>query len=281
MHGVTKLGPDAQVDDKQLVFPPGSFARYDPFLMLSEDWFSEPGFEWHPHRGIETVTVVLDGALEHGDNKGSAGVLAPGDVQWMTAGSGIIHRELAFRNEHVHSLQLWVNLPKTHKMVEARYQDVRASQQAVVDADGVNVSVISGRAGDAVGPAENHWPITGLLITVDPGSTWTQTLPGHDRAFAYVLSGRALIAGKPVAAGNTAWSDPLRGVASTTLTVAAPDGDQPARVMLFSGRPIREPVVAGGSFVMNTQAEIEQAHSDFHSGRFGQIPRQARLKSRG
>jgi quercetin 2,3-dioxygenase len=280
VHGVTSLGPDAQVDDKQLVFPPGSFTDYDPFLMLSEDWFSQPGFEWHPHRGIETVTIVLDGALEHGDNKGSAGILAPGDVQWMTAGSGIIHRELAFRNEHVHSLQLWVNLPRTHKMVEARYQDVRASDQAVVDRDGVHVSVISGRAGDAVGPAENHWPITGLLVTLDPGSTWTQELPTHDRAFAYVLAGQLLIGGRRVDAGNTAWSDPVGSAGTSSLSLAALDGDRPARVMLFSGRPIREQVVAGGPFVMNSHAEIEQAFRDFHSGRFGAVPRQARLRSK-
>src|ERR1035438_2330507 len=177
-HGVTPLGPDAQVDNKALVIPPGNFALADPFLLLSEDWFSSPGFEWHPHRGLETVTIVLDGALEHGDNLGSAGVLGPGDVQWMTAGRGIIHRELAFRNEHAHTLQLWVNLPRSQKMTETRYQDLRASTQGVLAAPGSQVSVISGTAGatggpvtsgTVTGPAKNHWPITGLRITIQPG----------------------------------------------------------------------------------------------------------------
>jgi len=111
----TRLGPDAQVDDKAIIIMPNDPRRTDPFLALAEDWFSEPGFEWHPHRGIETVTTVLDGILEHGDNLGNAGALQPGDVQWMTAGRGIIHRELAFRNELAHTLQLWVNLPASKK----------------------------------------------------------------------------------------------------------------------------------------------------------------------
>lgn len=112
-----RLGPDAQVDDKAIVIMPTDPRATDPFLALAEDWFSEPGFEWHPHRGIETVTLVLDGVLEHGDNLGHAGALEPGDVQWMTAGRGIIHRELAYRNEHAHTLQLWLNLPGRSRMV--------------------------------------------------------------------------------------------------------------------------------------------------------------------
>ena len=107
-----QLGPDAQVDDKAMIIGPDAPASTDPFLVLSEDWFSSPGFEWHPHRGVETVTTVLDGVLEHGDNAGHARALEPGDVQWMTAGRGIIHRELAYRNEHAHTLQLWVNMPR-------------------------------------------------------------------------------------------------------------------------------------------------------------------------
>src|ERR1700710_2749251 len=118
-----QLGPDSQVDDKALIIVPGHPALTDPFLLLSEDWFSEPGFEWHPHRGLETVTTVLDGVLEHGDNLGNVGALEAGDVQWMTAGRGIIHRELAYRNEHVHTLQLWLNLPARSKMSATAYQD--------------------------------------------------------------------------------------------------------------------------------------------------------------
>ena len=131
-----RLGADAQVDDKAIVITPHDPARTDPFLVLAEDWFSSPGFEWHPHRGIETVTMVVDGALEHGDNIGNAGVLGPGDVQWMTAGRGIIHRELAYRDEHVHTLQLWVNLPSESKMIDTDYQDLRADDRPHIDAPG-------------------------------------------------------------------------------------------------------------------------------------------------
>jgi quercetin 2,3-dioxygenase len=289
-HGVTPLGPDAQVDNKALVIPPGNFALADPFLLLSEDWFSSPGFEWHPHRGLETVTIVLDGALEHGDNLGSAGVLGPGDVQWMTAGRGIIHRELAFRNEHAHTLQLWVNLPRRQKMTETRYQDLRAGTQGVLAAPGAQVSVISGTAGGpastgsaspVTGPAKNHWPITGLRITIEPGSTFTQRLPAHDRAFLYVLSGRVRVAGRPLSAGEVAWSDPVgRTQQSSTLELHAPPGDEVAKLILFAGQPIGDPVSVGGPFVMNTRAEITQAFNDFHSGKFGQVPRHARLKVR-
>src|ERR671916_2816799 len=135
-------GPDAEVDDKWLHVRPGDPARTAPFLVLSEDRFSVPGFDWHPHRGIETVTVVLDGALEHGDNRGNAGVLGPGDVQWMTAGGGIVHRELAHRDERAHTLQLWVNLPASSKMVEARYQDFTPDAMGTVEAPGVRVRIV-------------------------------------------------------------------------------------------------------------------------------------------
>ena len=118
------FGGDAQVDDRNVIITPVNPAATDPFLLLSEDWFSTPGFEWHPHRGLETVTLVVDGVLEHGDNMGNAGALTTGDVQWMTAGRGIIHRELAFRNERAHTLQLWVNLPGDLKMVDTRYQNL-------------------------------------------------------------------------------------------------------------------------------------------------------------
>ena len=294
-HGVTPLGPDAQVDNKALVIPPGNFALADPFLLLSEDWFSEPGFEWHPHRGLETVTIVLDGALEHGDNLGSAGVLGPGDVQWMTAGRGIIHRELAFRNEHAHTLQLWVNLPRSQKMATTRYQDLRAGTQGVLAAPGAQVSVISGTAGapaegtvagrtvagrTVTGPAKNHWPITGLRITIEPGSAFTQRLPAHDRAFLYVLSGQLRVGGRSLTAGDVAWSDPVGRSGRSTLELRAPDGDEVATLILFAGQPIGDPVSVGGPFVMNTRAEITQAFNDFQAGKFGQIPRQARLKVR-
>ncbi len=234
-----RLGPDAQVDDKAMIIGPDAPSRTDPFLVLSEDWFSAPGFEWHPHRGVETVTTVLDGVLEHGDNAGHAGALEPGDVQWMMAGRGIIHRELAYRNEHAHTLQLWVNMPAAAKLAGSGYQDIRAAGRPVTD----------------------------------------HALPAAHRAFGYVLSGRAVISGRTVAAGQIAWSDPAGppGAASVLPVSAAPEQDEVTTIMLYSGPPIGEPVVLGGPFVMNTQAEIATAFADFQRGAFGPAPRMMRL----
>ncbi|MER6549389.1 pirin family protein [Streptomyces sp. NPDC001250] len=280
IHGKLHVGPDAQVNDKNVIIAPFQPELTDPFLALSEDLFSSPGFEWHPHRGLETVTTVADGVLEHGDNVGHAGALGAGDVQWMTAGRGIIHRELAFRNERAHTLQLWVNLPAELKMVDNRYQDLLAADRPVIEHDGVRIDVIAGRVGDTVGPAKTHWPISGALLTLTPGQRYKHILPGRDRAFLHVLAGIVRIAGRPVAQGQTAWSDPVPGALDSAVDLLAADGDTPATVMVYSGPPIRQPVAMGGPFVMNSPDEIEQAFRDFHSGKFGDIPRQARLRYR-
>jgi len=272
------FGADSQVDDRNVVITPMNPALTDPFLLLSEDWFSAPGFDWHPHRGLETVTLVLDGVLEHGDNLGNAGALTSGDIQWMTAGRGIIHRELAFRNERAHTLQLWVNLPGELKMTGTRYQDLRAADRPVIDRDGARIDLISGAADGIAGPALNNWPISGTLITLEPARSLEHPLPGRDRAFFYVLSGEVTVADRPVRAGQVAWSDPVPRATASVITLTAGDGDQPSAVLAYSGQPIGQPVAMGGPFVMNSQAEIAQAFRDFHSGKFGDIPRQARLK---
>lgn len=272
-----RLGPDAQVDDKAVIIMPRDPRATDPFLALAEDWFSEPGFEWHPHRGIETVTMVLDGVLEHGDNTGNAGALLPGDIQWMTAGRGIIHRELAFRNEHAHTLQLWVNLPARRKMVETGYQDLRASSRPGVTSPGVVIDVVSGAVAGTEGPARNQHPIQGAVLTIEPGSVLDYAIPAPHRAFLYVLEGEVTIGGRRVRDGQVAWSDPA-GTGASSLRIVATGREKPARVLAYSGTPLREPVVMGGPFVMNSRAEIERAYQDYHAGRFGQVPRQARLK---
>ena len=214
--------------------------------------------------------------LEHGDNLGNAGALTAGDIQWMTAARGIIHRELAFRNERAHTVQLWVNLPGELKMAGTRYQDLRAVDRPVIERDGIRIDLISGNVGGAAGPAQNYWPVTGTLITLEPGRSLEHLLPGRDRAFFYVLSGAVTVAGRPVRAGQIAWSDPVPGAAVTTIALAAADGDRESVVMAYSGQPIGwpigQPVVMGGPFVMNTKTEITQAFSDFHSGKFGDIP---------
>jgi quercetin 2,3-dioxygenase len=274
------LGADSQVDDRNVLITPVNPAATDPFLLLSEDWFSTPGFEWHPHRGLETVTLVLDGVLEHGDNLGNAGALTAGDIQWMTAGHGIIHRELAFRNERAHTLQLWVNLPGELKMTGTRYQDLRAAGRPVIERDGARIDLISGDVGGTSGPALNYWPITGTLITLEPGRSLEHQLPGPDRAFFYVMSGDVTAAGHAVQAGQIAWSDPVPQATASLITLTAGHGDQPSILMVYSGQPIGQPVAMGGPFVMNNQAEIAQAFNDFQSGKFGEIPQQARLKYR-
>ncbi len=274
------VGADAEVDDKNLIIAPADPALTDPFLALSEDWFSSPGFAWHPHRGLETVTLVLDGVLEYGDNLGNAGALTAGDIQWLTAGRGIIHRELAYRDEHAHTLQLWVNLPSEAKMVDTRYQDLLAAERPVVAHDGVRVDLISGDVDGVSGPAHTHRPTFGALVTVDPNRTHAHGLPAGHRAFCHVLSGAVTIAGQAVRSGQTAWSDPIPGADASVLTIAAADADHPSTVLIYSGQPIGERVVMRGPFVMNSKAEIQQAFRDFHSGRFGDVPHQARLRYR-
>ena len=271
------LGPDSQVDDRYGLILPTNPAATDPFLLLAEDWFSKTGFEWHPHRGLETVTLVLDGVLEHGDNLGNAGALQGGDVQWMTAGRGILHRELAYRNERAHVMQLWVNLPGKMKMVDTGYQDLRAGTRPVIDRDGVRIDLLSGTVDGVAGSASNHHPIHGSIVTLEPNRRLDLELPAEDRAFLHVLTGEVIAGGRAIRAGETGWSDPVEGTGASVIDLATGDGDRRSVVMVYSGRPIGEPVVMGGPFVMNSKAEIAQAFADFRTGKFGQIPRQARL----
>jgi redox-sensitive bicupin YhaK (pirin superfamily) len=277
------LGPDAQVDDKALAFLPTDPALTDPFLVLAEDWFSSPGFEWHPHRGLETVTLVVDGVLEHGDNLGNAGALEIGEVQWMTAGRGIIHRELAYRDEHANVLQLWLNLPAAKKMTPSRYQDLTRAGMPRVHAPGVVLDVHAGTIDGVTGAADTHQSVQGVVATLDPLASHELVVPAEHRLFARVISGRTLVGGRELHAGQIGWSDPVTraGVreqaTSSMLHLAARDGDRPARVMVYSGTPLHEPVAVGGPFVMNSKAEIAQAFRDFHGGAFGPVPHQARL----
>ena len=272
------MGPDVQVDDRNAIIAPTNQRATDPFILLAEDWFSTNGFDWHPHRGLETVTYVVDGVLEHGDNLGNDGALAAGDVQWMTAGRGIIHREMAFRNERAHILQLWLNLPRAMKMIETRYQDLRAAARPILARKGVRLDVISGAIDGVAGRAANHWPITGVIVTLEPNTSYDHALPARDRAFFHVLAGKVVIGGRVVREGQTAWSDPVPRATASIVDLTTRDGDRPSVVMTYSGQPVGEPVVMGGPFVMNSKAEIEQAFRDLHAGRFGPMPQRARLQ---
>lgn len=278
-------GKDEQADNKYIVLEPRRWTDSDPFLLMAEDWFSTNGFDWHPHRGIETITVVLEGELEHQDNHGGHGILKPGDIQWMTAGRGIIHREMAYRKQPVHALQLWLNLPAENKMVEPRYQDLSGEKVPVWQDSGVEVRVFSGRSSniDGLSGVSRYVPVTMLDVRLgdditsnssggDDETFFTQELPAGDEGFVYVLSGRGQFSsdGTSVGAGQVghlAHTKVMDGPTKLNVTTK-----EPMRFFLWTGRPLRQPVVARGPFVMNTEKQISEAFSDYRAGLFGSIP---------
>jgi quercetin 2,3-dioxygenase len=249
---------------------PGHWVDYDPFLIMAEDRFNVPGgFPDHPHRGIETVPLVLDGELQHADNRGNMGVLRAGDVQWMTAGGGIIHAELPHETSTVHSLQIWLNLPARKKMVDSHYQDLRAADTPVADEGGVQIRVLSGEIEGQAAPVHNEVPIVFLDVVALPDRQLSLPIPATHNGFIYMIEGTARFgtAGTSGRAGQVLWLDPpsrLAGQSWLTVTTA-----QPSRFIVVTGEPVREPVVAYGPFVMNTRDEIVQAYEDYQAGRFG------------
>jgi redox-sensitive bicupin YhaK (pirin superfamily) len=226
-------GPDAEVDDKWLHVRPGDPARTAPFRVLSEDRFSVPGFEWHPHRGIETVTVVLDGALEHEDDAGGSGVLKAGDAQWMTAGRGIVHREVAAHGAHAHVLQLWLDLPDGARSAAPGHQQLRAADRPRLTRAGAEIDVLAGTVDGVAGLARPASPAQVVLVTLDAGAALDLPVPAADRAFALVISGEAEVAGRPVGARRTAWSEPGAGD-----HLALTGGVEGARLLVASARPL-------------------------------------------
>lgn len=267
-----RLGPDAQVDDKALVIDPTEPSLCDPFLVLSEDWFSTPGFEWHPHRGLETVTTVLDGVLEHGDNLGNTGALHSGDVQWMTAGRGIVHSEMPSqtmrqRGGRMHGFQIWVNLPARAKMTVPHYQEIpRAGIPEAATPDGLaSVHVIAGEALGAKAVIETKTPIGFLHWIFAPGASVDVPVLPEQAAYLYVFEGTVRVAGREVKDGELA----ILGDGNAIHLEAV----ERAQALLLSGVPLREPVVQYGPFVMNTEREIMEAVEDYQAGRLGEIAR--------
>ncbi|MCR8693211.1 pirin family protein [Rhodococcus pyridinivorans] len=192
--------------------------------MLSDDLYSAPGFEWHPHRGVETVTFVLDGVLEHGDSLGSAGALTAGDVQRRTAGRGIIHRELAFRNERAHTLQLWVNLPSRKKMTDTRYQDLRVDTRPVVEGDGTRIDIVAGRTG-ATGQTAWSDPIHGAELSTIDIDTADDDIPARILTFSGPPIGEPVVFGgdRPDCSTSGPWHpDTSRGENSCASFVSIP-----------------------------------------------------------
>ncbi|MEM1346934.1 MAG: pirin family protein [Myxococcota bacterium] len=258
-------------------FPSPKVAHLDPLLLLDElgPMTFAPGEAMgapdHPHRGIETVTYLLEGSGQHADSAGHAGELGPGDVQWMTAGAGIMHREMPGKRlmeegGRSHGFQIWVNLPREHKMTAPRYQEIASSDIPEVTS---NDGRAAGRliAGSALGvdaPIETFVPVLVHHWRLDAGGALTLPVPEDHNVGIYVFEGTASVAGEEVHPKQLA----LLGDGAR-VHITAEDG---AQFLLLGGRPINEPIAWGGPFVMNTQEEIRQAYDDFRAGRMGVIP---------
>jgi hypothetical protein len=238
------------------------------------------GTAWHPHRGFETVTYMIDGTFQHRDSTGGGGLITNGDTQWMTAGSGILHIErppeaLVASGGLFHGIQLWVNLPASDKWVDPRYQDIGRDRVTLLTSPdgGALVRVIAGRVGDHSGPGATYTPITMVHATVAPGARLELPWDRAANALVYVLAGRGGVGPdqRPIRSGQ------LAVLGSGDTVVVAADQTQDSRspsfeVLMLGGRPIGEPVAHYGPFVMNTRAELAQAFEDFQKGRLGTIP---------
>jgi len=260
--------------------------QLDPFIHLDqmgevEYAPGEPkGTAWHPHRGFETVTYMLDGVFDHQDSLGGGGTISNGDTQWMTAGAGILHIEkppewLVQAGGLFHGLQLWVNLPRAQKLTAPRYQDLRAGQVGLLTTPdaGALIRVIAGEVSGVEGPGSTYTPMTMLHVTLAPGAEMTVPWRTDFNALVYVLAGSGTVGpvGRPLATGQLAVlgaGDEIQVVADRTQESRHPTME----VLVLGGLPIREPVAWGGPFVMNTREEVVAAFEDFQAGRLGQIP---------
>ena len=261
-------------------------AELDPFVHMDqmgevEYLPGEPrGTDWHPHRGFETVTYMIDGVFAHQDSHGGGGLITDGATQWMTAGSGILHietppAELVESGGVFHGIQLWVNLPKADKFAAPNYQSIEADAVRLVSSPdgGALVRLIAGSVDGQAGPGATHTPITLAHATIQPGARLNLPWNRDFNALVYLLSGRGTVGPvqHPIQQGQLAVLGP-----GDRITVAAADGQDANRpaleVLLLGGKPIREPVFQYGPFVMNSKAEVIEAMEDFNAGRFGAVP---------
>jgi redox-sensitive bicupin YhaK (pirin superfamily) len=281
-RSVQKVTPAPLVTDGEgvlihRVFPNNQISEFDPFLLLDHMGPVElkpgeaKGFPDHPHRGFETVTYLLHGEFQHRDSFGHHGVLRPGDVQWMTAGSGLVHSEipgdaLKKNGGRLEGFQLWVNLPRRDKMKAPHYQELSADRIPVAEStDGkVRVKVIAGRALGAKGAVETNIPIEYLHFQLTPGARHVQELAKNLNAMLYAIAGNVEIGGRSVAQFHLA----ALGNDGEAVEFSSPSG---AELLLLAAQPIHEPVARYGPFVMNTQEELYQAFEDYRTGKMGSI----------
>jgi quercetin 2,3-dioxygenase len=255
------------------VFGNNEVPLFDPFLMLDDFRSHNPehylaGFPWHPHRGIETITYVLIGDVEHGDSMGNKGVISSGDTQWMTAGSGIIHQEMPRGDNQgrMEGFQLWANIPKSHKMMEPRYRDIKNSQVPEVSLEnGVKVRIICGKVGKYEGPVKEIIIDPEYLdVTIPSKSEFKHpTVPGYT-VFAYVIEGQGFFDETrmhPIGNGSVCLYEDGSNIGVATQ-------EEPVRFLLVSGKPIGEPVAWYGPIVMNTDEELQQAFDEYRNGTF-------------
>ncbi|MDQ3733686.1 MAG: pirin family protein [Actinomycetota bacterium] len=267
----------------------------DPFVHMDqmgevEYAPGEPkGTSWHPHRGFETVTYIMDGTFEHSDSHGGGGVISNGDTQWMTAGGGLLHIErppewLVASGGLFHGIQLWVNLPAAQKAVTPRYQDLRGSESALLTTPdgGALVRVIAGELAGHKGPGSTYTPMAMMHATISPGATLRLPWRSDFNALVYVLSGSGTVGaeGRPIATGQLAVYGP-----GETITVSGAVHQESRHpnldLIVLGGAPIREPIAWGGPFVMNTREEVLQAFQDYQAGRLGTIPATTPLAHHG
>jgi redox-sensitive bicupin YhaK (pirin superfamily) len=244
--------------------------EHDPFLLFDHFAFNNPlegplrGFPMHPHRGIETVTYILDGSVSHRDSLGNSGVIGPGDVQWMTSGRGILHEEMPRRGEsgNIYGFQLWVNLPAAQKMSQPRYQEVNSSTIPVIEKDGATIRLVAGELDGIRGPVTEiaASPLY-MDVKLAPASKFIYPIPSGHTVLAYVFEGTGEFSGEVVE--------------SVSMVVFNDDGDQlevksqtGVRFMLIAGAPFKEPIIPYGPFVMNTVEEIQQTLAELRNGTF-------------
>lgn len=253
---------------------------FDPFLLFDHFAFNDPiqgpiaGFPMHPHRGIETVTYMLEGSVHHRDSLGNSGLIGSGDVQWMTSGSGIMHEEMPRRSEqgNVYGFQLWVNLPAALKMSQPRYQEVNANTIPTVEKDGTKIRIVAGEVSGVEGPvteiAAN--PVY-LDVELDQGSSFNYPIPSGHTTVAYVFEGEADFGVNVDGSGQLVNAVHLIEFGDGDSLEVNTTPDSGVRFMLMAGAPFREPIVPYGPFVMNTPEEIQQALHDLRNGTFVKV----------